>query len=170
MEQMLIYKYCPELSPFILFDAELSNGVKISCVGHEYHCLDPKCDCYLTNIMIHEVNTGERITQVIYGWRYYAYYKKERFLKDDIKGFINGDLSYLEERNDKNIAILAGFKTWLLTEREQKIKKFNERYKQFRVLAKSKIYDANRETRVFINSIHELEKAGKLEELIFGSR
>ena len=80
MEQMLIYEYCPELRPFIIFDAELANGEKISFVGHEYHCLDPKCDCYLTNIMIHEVSTGDRITQIIYGWRYYAYYKKERFL------------------------------------------------------------------------------------------
>ena len=63
MEIRAIYDFCPELKTFITFDAKLDNGKTIPCVGHEWHCCDPECDCYLVNIMIDEANSGERLTQ-----------------------------------------------------------------------------------------------------------
>jgi hypothetical protein len=170
MEIRAIYDFCPELKTFITFDAKLGNGKTIPCVGHEWHCCDPECDCYLVNIMIDEANSGERLTQITYGWRNYAYYRKERFYEEDIRGFINGNLSFMEQRSEGNKGILAGFKTWLSSGYKQKVELFNKRYKQFKVICKSNDYDKEKELEEFFNAMHEVAKAGKLEEFIFNTK
>ena len=120
--------------------------------------------------MIHESGTGARLTQIIYGWRNYDYYKKEMFCKTDIDGFINGDLSFLEPRNEQSRAILSGFKSWLSIDKEQKVALFTARYKQFKVAAKDKDHNEDNEWKAFFESVHEVAKAGKLEEFISRSK
>ena len=169
MQLRIIYDYCKELEPFIMFDAKLENGEIVSCVGHEWHCCDPKCKCYLTNIMVHDSDSGDRLAQIIYGWRNYEYYRKERFCKNEIKEFSSGYLSPIGPRNEHSTTILASFKLWLSSKREQKIKLFTERYKQFKAFAKSKDFDEIADFKMFLYIINRLAKTGRLDELILKS-
>jgi len=147
MQIQSIHTLC-NTPPFIEF--EVSDGTNtILCQGYEHYCCDLSCNCQLVNIMIHEAakpnsttkanandnnitTTGKYLTRILYGWRPYKHYVKERFFKSDCKGMVEGHLDLLEPKTNQNKAILKGFRLWLQKNKKQNDNLFAERYKQFR--------------------------------------
>lgn len=119
-----------DVRPFINFEANVGGGTQLE--GYEYYCIDPSCNCAMVNIMIHEVSSSRRLTQLIYGWRPYKHYLKQHFFKSDCQSMVRGDLSFPEPMTHLNKMILAGFHNWLKQNKKEKDKLFAERYKKFR--------------------------------------
>lgn len=126
------YHLHPEQPPFILFNVDL-NGRKLSCVGLDWHCCDSTCNCSLSNIMIHDADTGEKLTQLIYGWQPFKYYLKEGFIATDARSFTRGMIDYAHSHDKEATAILQGFQRWLSLDKDKKDRLFENRYEEFKL-------------------------------------
>lgn len=166
MRILPFYAYLPSMEPFILFNALVKNK-ETSCVGYEYYCCDPKCNCKLANIIIHDTS-GNRLSHILYGWRDVKYYVKERFVKSDILGFINGSLDLREPENKQNKSLLSAFQLWLSKNKSKNKQSFESRYKKFKSVARCLPYDPDQSSKDFTDSIIEMIHDGTFKKFTSG--
>lgn len=131
MEFRSFNELCRDAEPFIFFDAEYAN-VNVPCIGYELYCIDRKCDCQTVHIMIYEANKGNKLLHLMYGWRHYNYYRQKKFLKSDIKSFIQGSTDPREADSPEKRIILESFRKWINTDKEEKDRIFAEHYRKFK--------------------------------------
>ena len=132
MGSELIYHTNGDIKPFIAFDVEIKPNQMVSCVGYEFICANPKCDCHEVHIGIHEVGSKKVLTYISYGWRDYEYYLSKGNSKSDAKGCIEGMIKDAKSETEQNQRILLGFRKWLSKDKAQNDQIFAERYKNFK--------------------------------------
>ena len=130
-------EFFPEAQPFILFNVPVKQFTYLNCVGYEFYCCNPNCDCQMANIMVHNATDGSLLTHLLYGWREEEFYLNEQFDPNDVKGFIKGDLNLIAPRNRLNKNILEAFRNWLAKDKKQKVQLFAGRYQKFKDVTKN---------------------------------
>ena len=126
MGSELIYHTNRDVQPFIEFDVEIKPNQMLSCVGYEFICANPKCDCQLVHIGIYEVGSDKVLTYISYGWRDYEYYLSRGQTKEEATGYVEGKIKDSRTETEVNKRILVAFREWLSENKVQNNQIFAE--------------------------------------------
>jgi len=166
----LIYDLNKDIQPFVAFEVEIKPKQIISCVGYEFICSNPKCDCQLVHVGIYEKGSRKVLTYIIYGWHDYNHYVSKGHAKEEAKAFTQGKLSDSQPEAELNKSILLAFREWVSKNKAQNNQIFAERYKQFKSAVRNKQMSKAKNVKLkkFFSMMLELFGEEKVEEFIAG--
>lgn len=166
----LIYDLSKDTQPFVAFETAIKPKQIISCVGYEFICSNPKCDCQLVTIGIYQRGNKNVLTYISYGWRDYDHYVSKGHTKEDAKALTQGKLSDSQPETEQNKGILLAFREWLSKNKAQNNQIFAERYKQFKSAVRNKQMSKARNLKLkkLFSLMMELFGEEKVEEFIAG--